>query len=147
MKLISKIENILLFPESLKLTVNDALFFETIIEPLKKAGFIIENKENYTYEIKGIPASLESVNIIELLHDLIEKSKTTEEDPSLHIKETIALTLSKAASLKVGQALTAEEMSALIDQLFACKDPYYTPDGKKIMIIISEEEIEKRFQK
>ncbi len=137
----------LLFPETLKLTVNDALFFETIIEPLKKTGFIIEDKGNNMYEIKGIPASLESVNIIELLHDLIEKSKITDEDPSLHIKETIALTLSKAASLKVGQALTAEEMSGLIDQLFACKDPYYTPDGKKIMIVISEEEIEKRFQK
>ena len=38
-----------------------------------------------------------------------------------------------------------DEMSALVDSLFACPSPNYTPDGHTILATIKEEEIEKLF--
>jgi DNA mismatch repair protein MutL len=36
-------------------------------------------------------------------------------------------------------------MSDLIDRLFACANPNFTPDGKRITTTLSLEELEKRF--
>ncbi|MDE5759474.1 MAG: hypothetical protein K2I11_00590, partial [Bacteroides sp.] len=58
----------------------------------------------------------------------------------------LALTLARAAAIVYGQVLSNEEMSNLVDSLFACPSPNYTPDGKTILATIREEEIEKLFK-
>ena len=58
----------------------------------------------------------------------------------------IALTLARAAAIVYGQVLTNEEMISLVDSLFACAAPNYTPDGKVVLATIREEEIEKLFK-
>jgi DNA mismatch repair protein MutL len=41
--------------------------------------------------------------------------------------------------------LQPEEMDHLVDQLFACSSPNFSPDGKPVLTIIPMEEIEKHF--
>ena len=62
------------------------------------------------------------------------------------IHRTMALTMARSAAIVVGQVLSVEEMSTLIDELFACEMPTYTPDGKKVFVIVDEEEILKWFK-
>jgi DNA mismatch repair protein MutL len=83
--------------------------------------------------------------VIDLLLEMIDNAKTTALDLTASIHETIALTLAEAASLKSGQRLSTEEMSDLIDRLFSCSNPNFTPDGKRIMTIFTQDELEKRF--
>jgi DNA mismatch repair protein MutL len=41
--------------------------------------------------------------------------------------------------------LSVEEMQHLVDELFACENPNYSPSGKKILAIMNTTEIEKLF--
>jgi DNA mismatch repair protein MutL len=59
--------------------------------------------------------------------------------------EQIALSLAKAASIAGGRSLSYQEMRELVDKLFACSAPNYTPDGQKIISLIQTEEIEELF--
>lgn len=57
----------------------------------------------------------------------------------------LASTLARAAAIVYGQVLSNEEMSNLVDNLFACPSPNYTPDGKTVLATIKEDDIEKSF--
>ena len=133
-----------LFPETLDLTADDALIFEQMIPDLNRLGFEFEPLENHSFCIKGVSAHVGTNSVIDLLLSMLDKAKTTAEEISTNLNETIALTLAESASLKNGQRLTNEEMSDLIDRLFACANHNFTPDGKKIMTIFTQEELEKR---
>jgi DNA mismatch repair ATPase MutL len=49
--------------------------------------------------------------------------------------------LAFSLSAKAGRRLYAEEMIHLIDELFSCKVPDLTPDGRKVFTIIPMEQI------
>ena len=134
-----------LFPEVLELNADDALFFEQIMPDLQQVGFEFEPLENYSFSVKGISSILGTTSVIDLLLDIIDKAKTTASDPTAGLHESISLSLAESSSLKAGQRLTNEEMTDLIDRLFACANHNFTPDGKKIMTIFTQDEFEKRF--
>lgn len=134
-----------LFPETLELTADNALIFELMIPDLNRLGFDFELLENHSYSVKGVSAHVGTGSVMDLLLGMLDKAKTTAEVISANLHETIALSLAEASSLKTGQRLTNEEMSDLIDRLFACGNHNFTPDGKKIMTIFTGEELEKRF--
>ena len=134
-----------LFPETLDLTADDALIFEQMIPDLNRLGFDFEPLENHSFCVKGVSAHVGTNSVIDLLLSMLDKAKTTAEEISTNLNETIALTLAESASLKNGQRLTSEEMRDLIDRLFACANHNFTPDGKKIMIVFTQDELEKRF--
>ena len=133
-----------LFPEVLELSKEDALFFEQIIPYLSKVGFEFEPLENLSFNVKGVSSHVGTSSVIDLLLDLLEKAKSTSLDPTVGIHESISLTLAESSALKSGQKLTNEEMNDLIDRLFACANHNFTPNGKKIMTIFSQDELEKR---
>jgi DNA mismatch repair protein MutL len=136
----------LLFPEILELGADEDLFFEQIFDDLTHVGFRFEKSENNSYQVKGVPSHVGTGSVIDLLYDIIEKARTTALEAATEIHESIALTLAEASALKSGQRLTIEEMSDLIDRLFACSNPNYTPDGKKIMNVWSQEDIDSAFR-
>jgi DNA mismatch repair protein MutL len=55
--------------------------------------------------------------------------------------------LARAAAMSCRTELQPAEMEELVDQLFACSLPNFTADGKKVLMIIPVEEIEKNFKK
>jgi DNA mismatch repair protein MutL len=134
-----------LFPEVLELSADDALFFEQILPDLKHMGFEFETLENHSYSVKGVSTHVGTGSVIDLLLDMLDKAKTTAQDPTANIHEAISLSLAEASALKSGQRLSSEEMSDLIDRLFACDNHNFSPNGKKIMTIFTLDELEKRF--
>ena len=149
---LSQIENAkgisqqVLFPEVLELSAEEDLFFEQILPDLKHVGFDFEELGNHEYSVKGVPSHVGTSSVIDLLLDMLEKAKTTAVETASGIRESIALSLAQSSSLKSGQRLTSEEMSDLIDRLFACANHNFTPDGKKIMTIWTQEDIESTFR-
>jgi len=135
----------ILFPEVLELSAVDALLFDQMEIDLRHVGFDLVKSANNTYSIKGVPALVGTRSVIDLLLDMLDKAKTSAIDASSSIHEPIARSLAEASALKAGQRLTGEEMTDLINRLFACANYNYTPGGKKIMTILSHEELEKRF--
>jgi DNA mismatch repair enzyme (predicted ATPase) len=62
------------------------------------------------------------------------------------VHNALALTLAKAAAIVYGQVLSNAEMTKLVDSLFACATPNYTPDGKTVLSVLKEDEIERLFK-
>ena len=55
-------------------------------------------------------------------------------------------TVPKEMAIVPGQVLTNEEMTGLVDGLFAVATPNYTPDGKTVLSVINEDDLEKLFK-
>lgn len=135
----------LLFPEVLELNAEDAIVFEQIKNKLTLFGFDLEPFGKQTYSVNSVPALLANEsNIIETLINLIADAKENNHLTS-EWNELLALRLAKSSAKSSTGQLRQEEMSHLIDKLFVCKNSNLTPDGKKIVVIVSAEEIEKRF--
>lgn len=136
----------ILFPETLELNHDSALYFEQILSDLKSVGFDFEKQDGNVYHVTGTPAQFGTESVLSLLRTLIEKAESTAEESVTVIHEMIAQSLAESAALKSGQSMTNEEMSDLIDRLFACTHPNHTPDGKRVMTILSQEEIQAKFR-
>jgi DNA mismatch repair protein MutL len=54
--------------------------------------------------------------------------------------------MAKNMAIKPGKILMQEEIQNLIDRLFACKLPYQSPSGKKILISITIDELSEKFK-
>lgn len=77
-----------------------------------------------------------------MVHTAIEKGCKVKEE----VQSMLALSLAKAAAIVPGQVLTNDEMNGLIEGLFSVSTPNYTPDGKTVLAVIKEDEIEKLFK-
>lgn len=135
----------LLFPEILELNEDEKLLFKDIIADLRTVGFDIEYEQD-VYSIKGIPSQIEMGSVPGILHDVLYKAALAISDPTHGIHEVIASSLAEASSLKAGQNLSGIEMTDLIEKLFASANHNYTPSGKKILSILTYEELESRFR-
>jgi DNA mismatch repair protein MutL len=137
----------LLFPETLQLMPEDLLFFEQIKADLYYVGFDFEPEVPGRYTIKGVPSQLKGTeSIIPLLNDMIERVKTATGDAVAVMQEQVALALAETAALPSVQSLNNEEMTKLVEQLFTCSSHNHTPDGKPVMNILTQEEIQQRFK-
>jgi len=135
----------LLFPEEMELNEHDLMHFQTIEEALKSVGFNFLHNEKNWIQINGIPALLNASGIISLLREMIESIQKTGSDTLQNLYEIIALSLAVSTAIKTGKQLSQEEMSDLIDRLFACENSNFTPDGKSIHTTISHSELLSKF--
>jgi DNA mismatch repair protein MutL len=58
------------------------------------------------------------------------------------ISHTLALSMARSAAIPHGQVLTNDEMESVVNQLFACSNVNFTPDGKAILCILPQKDIE-----
>jgi DNA mismatch repair protein MutL len=82
-----------------------------------------------------------------IVEKLLEEFKTSPVDARSKAKEQIAKALAKASALDYGTELKQEEIIHLIDELFGCSTPNFSPDGKRVLHIIPVTDIEKSFTK
>lgn len=135
----------LLFPQLIQLTPSQAAFLETIADDLEAIGFDISPMGGGDYSVSGIPAGTEGLNPVDLVRTLLDEAQSRAGGVKDELDHRIALSLARKSAIPVGQALTREEMENLVEKLFACETPSYTPDGKLILTILEHEKIEHMF--
>ncbi len=135
-----------LFPETVELDPADYLMVKEILDDLHAVGFDIRDFGSNTVVIAGYPADSHFENPKELLEVFLDTYKQTNSDIKTSVRERIARSLAVAASVNYGSTLARETMQELVDGLFACESPGYSPSGKPVVIIMGIEEIEKRFK-
>lgn len=133
----------MLFPDIVQFPVSEVPVLQEIMEDLSYLGFELTDLGGGSYAINGIPSGIEGLNPVELIqsmvHTAMEKGGKVKEE----VQSNLALTLAKAAAIVPGQVLTNEEMNGLVDGLFAVATPNYTPDGKTVLSVLQEDELEK----
>lgn len=137
----------LLFPEKIEQSPADIELFKEIMPELKKLGFGITENDDATFEMNGIPADISNLDYQRVMEHLLEQYKYYNTEFKLTKRENLALSLAKFASIKAGQKLTVEEMKGLLDQLFACENPNFSPSGKPIFVTYGLEDLNKQFQR
>lgn len=135
-----------LFPQVVEFSATDAALMKEIAEDIKAIGFDIDEFGTSSYVVNGIPANLPESNIKQVLEGLLENYKQSKNIVNMDRNTIIAKALAKNMAIKHGKILQQEEMNSLIDQMFACKLPYASLDGKSIVTIISRDELEKKFK-
>lgn len=134
-----------LFPEMLQLPHSESVVLNSIMDDLSAVGFELSDLGNGCFAINGIPSELAGANPVDLVYNMVHAAMEKGSDVKDEVRSLLALMLAKASAIVRGQSLSQEEMSALVDDLFACHTPNYTPDGKTILVTLQENEIERMF--
>lgn len=136
----------MLFPDIVQFPVSEVPVLESILDDLSSLGFDLTDLGGGSYAINGIPSGIEGLNPSELVqnmvHSAIEKGGKVKSD----VQGLLALSLAKAAAIVPGQVLTNDEMNQLVDELLTSMTPNYTPEGKPVLTLLNDEELEKHFK-
>jgi DNA mismatch repair protein MutL len=136
----------LLFPVTIDLNPSDYVLLMDIEEEITRLGFDFDIFGKNSIVINGIPSGLTDINEKEVFEGLIEQFKYNKEKLEISIYENLAMSMSRYSSVKEGKALNNEERRSLIDQLFGCKNPNYSPYGESTYIILELEKLEGYFK-
>ncbi len=135
----------ILFPYTFELNPADASLFIEILPDVTALGFDIREFGRDTFIINGVPGILSTSTPIDLVEKLLEEFKNSPIEAKSKVREQVAISLAKASATGYGEDLQPEEMDHLVDQLFACMSPNFSPDGKPVLTILPIEDIEKLF--
>ena len=134
----------LLFPTTLDVQESDAIILKEIITLLNNLGIEIEEFGKNSFVIHGLPVELGSTDPENCIMTLLEQFKNNL-DLEIEEYENVAWSLSFQAAIKKGVPLSVEEMQTIVEDLFACDEPYRSPSGRKTYINIDLDDIDKRF--
>lgn len=136
----------MLFPETLQLSAREETILNTIHEEVAAMGFELTGLGSGTYALNAVPEGFEGVDVLRLVHDMLLSAEEKGASVKHEIQDTLALSLAKAAAIPYGQVLSNDEMEHVINGLFLCSNVNYTPDGKSILYILRQEEIEQKLK-
>jgi len=134
-----------LFPRSIDFSPQDAFLLQEILPDLRKLGFDIQPFGQNTFVVHGLPADSLEEDEQSLIETLLESYKNSFGAEALTRKERLAQSLAKGMTMKRNKRLECKEMKNIIEELFACEEPGYTPGGKATFITMNLQEIEQRF--
>jgi len=135
-----------LFPEIVRLAPSEVVVLESLSADLALAGFELTSLGGGSWSVNGVPAGLEDVNTIKLLKEMVAEFAAAGVPAASKIKEAVALQMARGAAIPYGQVMSNAEMESLVNELFACQNVNYTPDGKPVMNILRQDMIEDLFK-
>ena len=135
----------LLFPETVDLTTAESVLMPDLMPALAAVGFDLTPLGPVSYAVAGVPADIEGVDPVALLRDILAEAAdlSTLNSQISTLNSRLALTLARKAAISYGEVLTNDEMDTLVNHLFACSDVNHTPDGKTILSILPQQDIER----
>lgn len=132
----------LLFPISLELPPQDAILLGEVLPDLARLGFDISPFGKNTYVVQGIPPELPSGEERNVLDEVIDQLKHESPDAANKRQDTLLIHMARRLSRNKHAIQQPEGQEALIDELFACTQPEYTPGGKRVFKMIRKEELD-----
>ena len=135
----------LLFPEVLTLARDEMVLITQLLPDLKAIGFDIEQLSPDSFSIQGIPAQLGNSSPLPVLQDILAKVRERGANTQTEWRTQIARSLAAQAAIPYGRTLTEPEMRDLVMRLIQLPSCRRTEEGKIIMSLLGDEEINKRF--
>jgi DNA mismatch repair protein MutL len=136
-----------LFPVTIELTPNDFTLMETLMPHFKLLGFEIEPFGKNTIVVQGTPAELGEFNTQEMVEGILESYKLNTFDAKIDPFENMCRSMAKSACVKYGKPLEKEEIDLIVEHLFLCENPMYSPNGKPTIMEMGKADLEAFFKK
>ncbi len=136
-----------LFPQHIQLNTSDYSLLNELKSEIRQLGFDFEPFGDRGIVVNGVPADLAGSNEKEILEGLIEQFKSNQETLSLDHRHNLARSLASRTAIRKGKELGEREVDELVEQLFACRQPNYTPGGSPTFVVLGLERIAGYFKK
>ena len=135
----------MMFPEIVELSADLSAVLEKIMSDLQKMGFAIEPFGKNTYRITAQPEGMSSDSPAGVVKDIVSDVAQGGSLDMDAVRRNMALSLSKANAVAYGKQLSQREMNELVSSLFVCSNCNNTPDGKVIIVVLSDSDIDGHF--
>ena len=135
-----------LFPKTLQFQPEEYEILMDIGHHLNKIGFRFREFGENTIIIEGIPASIDWGNESQIIREIVDQYLHEKNIDTTFIDKLAAIYACKSA-VKSGDSLMYEESKKLIDRLFSTDHPYYCPHGRPIIVNLSINELDIRFER
>ena len=136
-----------LFPVTIELTPNDYVLLESLMSHFKLLGFEIEPFGKNTVVVQGTPAELGEFNTQEMVEGILETYKLNTFDVKIDPFENMCKSMAKSAGIKYGKSLEDQEIVLMLEHLFTCENPMYSPNGKPVIMEMSKLDLDAFFKK
>lgn len=135
----------LLAPEQLVFSPVQAATLEQAKEMLEKGGFLLEPFGGNHYLLRAVPVTAlhaPGTMLVEMIEEM-----ASQDDNNLSLKERTAASFACRAAVKAGDLLQPEESTAIVRSLALLENPFACPHGRPIIVRVTREEIERRFER
>jgi DNA mismatch repair protein MutL len=115
---------------------------EPLLEPLSAYGILLETFGTNALLVRGLPSCValsDGVSLVQRLALVLPQGGD--------LRAIVLGVLSQVGAVKTGQALTQEEMQALIRRLERSPQPFTSPSGRQTLLHLSAEQLSKEFGK
>jgi DNA mismatch repair protein MutL len=129
----------LLFPRTLEMKPADMALIEELMPELQRMGIDLAVFGNNTIIVNGLPADHFKGNEKELIEGLMEQFNNQRDVLGTGARERAALAMARQQAYRKPSRQEPEETQDLLQRLFRCSQPAYTPGGKPVYLPISAE--------
>lgn len=134
-----------MFPEAVTLAKGDSRLVQENLDEISAAGFDLSYLGDESWGINGVPGVVPVATSGELLRAIVNDLKEETSGALEGVRHNIALNIAKASAMPPGKTMTESEMEHLLSGLWSVATPMYTPDGLRIFVEISVEDLDRMF--
>ncbi|MCS7223468.1 MAG: DNA mismatch repair endonuclease MutL [Armatimonadetes bacterium] len=114
---------------------------------LKKAGFVLEPFGRSSFLVRTIPALFARLDYQQFVADLIDELSAGDWKGKTDLFRGVLATVACRAAIKAGDPLSLPEMQKLLDDLLTLDAPALCPHGQPVLIAITKDELDRRFER
>lgn len=135
----------LLFPVTFTFTTSEIALLKEVKESLENIGFMFANITDDSIELSGIPSNISESELQIIIEQMLNDFQGEIPDTGFSQTDVLVKSLAKSMAIRTGKKLEIEEQEALVNNLFACKEPNVSPFQKTIFITLSVDDLDKKF--
>lgn len=138
----------LLVPEPVDLSPEETAAVLQQSDLLSQLGLRVEPFGGDTVLVSSYPAMLANFRPAEVLRDLAEQLLAGGKAPDRRdLLDSLLHMISCKAAIKAGDRLTAEEITALLDQQHLAQDAHHCPHGRPTALVFTRDELDRQFKR
>ena len=135
----------LLFAQTIEFSASDFSLLKELLPIIQRMGFSVQLLSGHSAIINGVPADIDIGNEQSVLREMLQQYRDLDRKLKLDARRKVAIAFASRTAIPRGRRLSGIEMETIIDQLFACEDPYTDPLNKPTLVYMSMEELGRRF--
>lgn len=136
-----------LFPVSVQIGAAGKTLFDDNADLLTKLGFDIVPFGNDTVVVNGVPEGCagDETSVRTMIGDIMSVLSDGTTGVAEAVESSMAEKMAMLASMSSAPVSSPAEAQKLIDTLFACSNPELTSNGRKVISIVTIDEMDKKF--
>lgn len=136
----------LLFAQTIEFSASEFSLLEELHPIIQRMGFNVQLLSGNTAMVSGVPADIDVGDEQSVLKSMLQQYRELDGKFEFDERRKLAIAFASKTAIPKGKKLTDVEMENLLDQLFACDEPYKDPLNKPTLEYIPLEDIEARFR-